>query len=221
MDQYVKDFYPGNKELIIVPNGCTDNTLGVVQQAQEELEDEIVIHNIKEGGKGLAVQEGFKIAKGELVGFVDADGATSPAEFRKLVETILHDEYDCAIASRWLKGAQVVGRTSPLRTIVSQGFYIINKLLFWLPVRDTQCGAKLFKREVIEKIVPKLKVKNMAFDVELLLLVKQAGYKLKEVPTIWVDQSSSEMLGSTGKLIKTSLNMFLSLIKVRFHHLFK
>lgn len=221
LDQYVKDFYPGNKEIVVVPNGCTDNTLEVVQQAQKELGSEIVIHNLKEGGKGLAVQEGFKIAKGELVGFVDADGATSPTEYKKLVEAILHDKYDGAIASRWLKGAKVVGRTSPLRTVVSQGFHIINKLLFWLPVRDTQCGAKIFKNEVIKEVIPKLRVKNMAFDVELLLVAKKSGFRYKEVPTVWVDQSSSEMLGSPGKVFKTSINMFVSLIKVRLHHLFK
>ncbi len=221
LDKYVKEFYPGNQELIIVPNGCHDDTLEVVKQAQKELGSEIVIHNLREGGKGLAVQEGFKKARGELIGFVDADGATSPSEYRKLVETILNEKYDGAIASRWLTGSKVVDRTSFLREVASQIFYIITKILFWLPFRDTQCGAKMFRRTVVEKIIPQLKVKNMAFDVELLFMVKKAGFKVKEVPTVWIDQSSSEMLGSKSKFMKTSLIMFASLIKVRVHHLYK
>ncbi|MDD5342177.1 MAG: glycosyltransferase family 2 protein [Patescibacteria group bacterium] len=221
LDRYVKDFYPGQTEIIVVLNGCRDDSREVVERAIKELGPAIRYFDLKTGGKGLAVHYGFQKAEGELVGFLDADGSTSPEEYRKLVEAILQKKYDGAIASRWKKGSQIIGRKSPLRKLTSQGFHLVTKLLFWLPVRDTQCGAKLFRREVVQKILPNLKEKNMAFDVELLWLAKRAGFHITEVPSVWVDKSSSEMLGSTTKLMRTSLNMFLALVKIRFQHLFK
>ncbi|MFA5106880.1 MAG: dolichyl-phosphate beta-glucosyltransferase [Patescibacteria group bacterium] len=219
LELFVRELCPGDKEIIVVLNGCTDNTRSVVEQAARDFGSEIKIEELAIGGKGLAVVHGFKKATGDLIGFVDADGATSPREYRKLVEAITQGKADGAIASRWLAGSHVVARTSFFREVISQAFFIITKLLFWLPFRDTQCGAKLFRREVAQAVLPKLKVMNMAFDVELLLLTKQAKYRITEVPTEWIDQSISATFGSPLKVIKTSLNMFFSLFKIRFQHL--
>lgn len=219
LERYMQELCPGDKEIIVVLNGCTDKTRSVVEQARRDLGSEIKIEELAVGGKGLAVVHGFKKAIGDLVGFVDADGATSPIEFRKLVTAINQDQADGAVASRWLAGSHVVARTSFFREIISQAFYIITKLLFWLPFRDTQCGAKLFRRAVVQAVLPKIKVMNMAFDVELLLLTKQAKYRIVEVPTEWIDQSISATFGSPLKVIKTSLTMFVSLFKIRLQHL--
>ncbi|MBU0707630.1 glycosyltransferase family 2 protein [Patescibacteria group bacterium] len=221
LEAYVKKTFPGKKEIIVVLNGCTDNSREVVEQAIKELGNEIVLYEIKEGSKGKAVRYGFERAQGDIVGFLDADGATSPEEFDKLVDQIVKHGVDGAIASRWCKGSKVIGRTSVFRTIASQGFYILTKALFWMPFRDSQCGAKLFKKEVIKRILPKLKVENMAFDVEILYLIHSAGFKIREVPTVWVDQASSEQFASMTKLARVSLRMFLTIIALRFKHLFK
>lgn len=219
LERYVRELCPGDKEIIVVLNGCTDNTRSAVEQAIHDLGSEIKLEDLKVGGKGLAVVHGFKKAIGDLVGFVDADGATSPVEYRKLVDAVTQGKADGAVASRWLSGSHVVARTSFFREIISQTFFIITKLLFWLPFRDTQCGAKLFRRQVAQAVLPKLKVMNMAFDVELLLLAQQAKYRIVEVPTEWIDQSISATFGSPMKVIKTSFNMFFSLFKIRFQHL--
>jgi glycosyltransferase involved in cell wall biosynthesis len=216
LDEFGKYFYPGNLELVVVLNGCRDNTREVVEQAQRELGRVIVIHELKESGKGRALKYGFQQARGDLVGYLDADGSTSPSEYQKLLEPILHEAYDGAIAARWGNGAKVVGRTTVLRTIFSYGFYVFTKILFWLPYRDTQCGAKIFRRSVIAPIVDQLQVTDMSFDVELLVLLKKAGAKIKEVPTVWIDRSSVEM--SSGKLLRASWKMFISLFKIRFSH---
>ncbi|MDP3964669.1 MAG: glycosyltransferase family 2 protein [bacterium] len=218
LDRYVPSLYPGKVEYLVVLNGCTDNTSEVVKKARTELGESIHIHELEMGGKGLAIRHGFKEARGELVGFLDADGATAPEEYEKLIQALIHGRRDGAIASRWKKGSKVIARTSFFRTIASQGFHIIMKLLFWMPFRDTQCGAKIFRRHVIEKILPQLRVKNMTIDVEILYACKMAGYDIEEVPTVWIDQTNSEQFASLGKLIKTSWNMFIALIAIRFHH---
>jgi glycosyltransferase involved in cell wall biosynthesis len=214
LDQYVGDFYPGNTEFVVVLNGCRDRTREVVEQAQRELGQSIVIHELPESGKGRAIKFGFQQARGDLIGFLDADGSTSPVEYRKLVEAILHQSYDGAIAARWGKGSQVVGRTTVLRTLFSYGFHYYTKLLFRLPYRDTQCGAKIFRRQAISQVVDQLKISGMSFDVELLVRLKQAKCRVREVPTIWIDRSSTEMTGA--KLLRTSWQMFTALLKIRF-----
>ena len=82
--------------------------------------------------------------------------------------------------------------------------------LFWLNIRDTQCGAKVMKRAVAEKIHPALRIADMAFDINLLVSIKRAGFKILEVPTEWTDQAGSKVV-----LGRSSLTMLLSVVRVR------
>ena len=77
-------------------------------------------------------------------------------------------------------------------------------------IHDTQCGAKVMKREVVEKIHPFLRIADMAFDINLLVSIKRAGFRILEVPTEWTDQAGSKVV-----LIHSSLTMFLSTLRVR------
>jgi glycosyltransferase involved in cell wall biosynthesis len=207
-------FYQGKSvEFIIVLNGCRDNTRGVVESFASRVGAKIHIIDIPEAiGKGGAVRQGFALAQGDYLGFVDADGATGPEEFDKLVRQI--NGHDGAIASRWKRGSVVVGRNF-FRKIVSLGFIIFVKMIFWMPFFDTQCGAKVFKHQAIKQILPKLQVSNMAFDVELLFLMRRAGYRIIEMPTVWLDKSSSAILGSPLGIIKNSFKMLFTLFSIR------
>ena len=87
---------------------------------------------------------------------------------------------------------------------------MIVQTLFWMNIRDTQCGAKVMKRAVAEKIHPFLGIADMAFDINLLVAIKRAGFKILESPTEWTDQA-----GSKVTLGRSSLTMFLSVLRVR------
>jgi hypothetical protein len=89
-------------------------------------------------------------------------------------------------------------------------FHLIVQSLFWMNVRDTQCGAKVMRREAVEKIHSSLRIADMAFDINLLYALKRAGYRILEVPTEWTDK-----IGSKVALGRTSLVMFLSAVRVR------
>jgi len=201
--------YDGKFKLVVVLNGCRDNTLGVVQNVATDfpsvnwLEFKEPIH------KGGALIEGLKLAPmADLIGYVDADGATPPHAYLELIRHI--KDYDAVIGSRWLPGAVLHQEQSGKRQFASRVFHLIVEGLFWMHIRDTQCGAKVIRREAIEEIHPKLRIADMAFDINLLYSLKKAGFKILELPTEWTDK-----VGSKVVLGNTSLVMLLSAIRIR------
>lgn len=211
LETYCREFSQST-EIIVVVNGCTDGTLDVVEQAVRTFPSVLKIVNIPEAvGKGGAVRQGFRGAKGVLIGFVDADAATSPQEFRRLVDSIGDD--DGVIASRRKRGARVYNR-SLWRTFVSTGFAAVTRRLFRLPYDDTQCGAKVFRHQVVTALLPKLQLHDMVFDVELLVLARAAGFRIREEPTVWYDRSSSAFLGRPSQVLRMSVMMFGSLVRL-------
>lgn len=211
LENYLR-FFSKETEIIVVLNACSDQTLAVVKEKQKKFSHLEYIDIAEAIGKGGAVREGFKKADGDLIGFVDADEATTAEEYQKIIDVL--NSCEGAIASRYIAGAKA--KRTLLRNIVGYGFHIIEKILFNLPYRDTQCGAKVFKKEAIKKILPELKINNMIFDVEILVLMKKYGFKIKEVPTVWQEKDRSALLGSPLKLFKNSFSMLFSLINLRF-----
>ena len=204
-DKKIKDF-----EIIIVINNTKDKTPEICKKIQRK-NKEIKILNFKQGGKGFAVTEGFKDVlkrKNDLIGFVDADMATPPKAFYDLVKNI--QNYDGIIASRWVKGA-IVKKQTLLRRFVSRGFNFLVRSTFLFKYKDTQCGAKLFKRHVVKKLVPELKLTEWAFDVNLLYLCKRNNFQIKEFPTIWEDKEESKI----SSVPKTSFQMFSGVVRLR------
>jgi glycosyltransferase involved in cell wall biosynthesis len=199
-----------NFEILVVLNGCVDNTLTIIKNLQRKFK-KIRYIELECNGKGLAVIEGFKDAierKKEIIGFVDSDMSTGPESFHDLIEKV--ENHDGIIASRRIKGAKVKGQTR-LDNIKSTIFNFLVRGILVLPYKDTQCGAKLFKREVIENIMDDIGLTHWAFDVDLLYKIKKKGYKIKEIPTIWENKA-----GSGHDIIRTSLNMLLGIVRLRF-----
>jgi glycosyltransferase involved in cell wall biosynthesis len=207
--QFFQQNYSGKFRLFVVLNGCTDNTLGVVQKVAAEFPAVRALEFRGAIGKGGALIEGFRLASlGNLIGYVDADGATPPRAFLDLVKKI--NGADCVIGSRWLPDSVIHQAQTGDRRFASRAFHLIVQLLFWMNIRDTQCGAKVLKREAVEKIHPYLRITDMAFDINLLVAVKRAGFRILEVPTEWTDKA-----GSKVALGRSSLTMFLSVVRVR------
>jgi hypothetical protein len=117
------------------------------------------------------------------------------------------------IGSRWLPGAVLKQEQASRRQFASRIFHLIVELLFHMRIKDTQCGAKVMRREAVEKIHSRLLIADMAFDINLLYSLKRAGYRVLEVPTEWTDK-----LGSKVTLFRTSLAMFLSAVRIWLIH---
>ncbi len=198
-------------EILVVINNSSDNTLGVVENYCKRLKN-IKYLNLIRGGKGFATIEGFKEAlkkNSEFIGFVDADMATSPEAFYDLYKNI--GKAHGIIASRWKKGAKV--KRSSGKLVRSKGFNILTRFLFLFPYEDTQCGAKLFRKNVAREIVNNLERAEWAFDVNILYLCKRKKFKIKEHPTIWEDKDGSKITS-----IKVPIRMTGGVIRLRLLH---
>ena len=209
--QFFQQNYSGKFQIVVVLNGCTDNTLGVVQKVARDFFSVSHLDFPAPIGKGGALIEGLKLAPlADLIGYADADGATSPAAFMEMVKSI--GDADCVIGSRWLPGSKLHQAQTRLRRFFSRSFHFIVELLFWMHIKDTQCPCKLMRREAVEKIHPTLRIADLAFDVNLLVSLKRAGFRVREVPIEWTDKVGSKV---TSSLFRSSFTMFLSVVRVR------
>ena len=203
--------YSGNFRLVVVLNGCRDNTLAVVQRVARDFPSVSWLDFPAPIGKGGALIEGLKLAgHADLVGYVDADGATGPQAFRELIQHI--GEADCVIGSRWLPDSVLLQKQPTFRRFISRCFHLIVEALFWMHIKDTQCPCKLVRREAIEKIHPQLRIADLSFDVNLLVALKEAKFRVLEVPIAWTDMVGSKV---TSSLFRSSMAMFLSVVRVR------
>lgn len=190
-------------KFLVVLNGCTDRTQDVVETLARRHRNLDWIRYDAPIGKGGAVLAGFREPSHEpWMAFVDADGATPPADLFRLLERA--QGFNAAIAVRDMS-------TRPLgRRIPSLLFKLWAKLLFWLPFADTQCGAKVFCRHLIGAVLPQMRLSGMAFDVELLARARGLGSKFHQEPIAWSDRS-----GSGVRIFRTGAKMFLDLLRLR------
>jgi glycosyltransferase involved in cell wall biosynthesis len=199
------------QEIVVVANG-QDNTAQIVQELIPIYKK---VHGInlklvrseKRLGKGGAFFEGVKEAKGDKIFLMDAD---LPVELH-LVKSFaaLLEAYDIVIGSRYMKGS-IVLREPLLRRMLSQGYRNLCKLLFHIPIKDSQCGFKAFRRSVLLSLMDKVKTKGFSFDLELLLRSLECGFTILELPVTW-HYSSGSKVG-----IKQALEMFKETLRIRF-----
>ncbi len=197
-----KDF-----EIIVVTDGITDGTEKITKDIAAKRGNIRLLKFKERLGKGGAVLKGFKAAKGEIIGFTDADSSVSPKEFNKLL--IALPDYDCVAGSRYAKGAIQLEKQPPEVRAASRAFNLIVNLLFGLDMKDTQCGGKVFRKDILKKVVPKMITTDFSFDVELLWRVDKIG-RVKEEPLIWEHEADN-----SKSALRNSPKMFLSLIKAR------
>ena len=197
-------------EILIVINNTKDNTEKVVKSYSKK-NKRIIYLNLIKGGKGYAVIEGFKDAlkrKNDIIGFVDADLATPPDQYWRLIENL--GKFDSAIANRYIKGSEINPKHSFRRSLVSRGFNFLVRFLFMLPYTDTQCGAKVFTHASLKKVLPDMTITQWAFDIDLLYAYKRRGLKIVSVPTVWYEKEGSKL-----RIGRVSLQMFLAVLQLR------
>ena len=180
-------------ELIVIINNTIDKTEEIVKKYVKKNE-RISYINIPGGGKGNAIRVGFEEAmkrKNDFIGFVDADMATSPEEYYNLILALRRA--DGVIADRYLKDSKVYPLPSFKRLLARKTFNLLIKLLLFIPYSDTQCGAKIFRRHVLEHSLEMLSMSRWAFDVDLIYSIRKKGFKVISHPTIWIDKEYSRI----------------------------
>ncbi len=181
-------------EVLIVDDGSEDDTAGLLETFSREHERFTVIRNPHKG-KAQAVSTGVLRAQGDFVLFMDMDMATSLDHIEQFVEVLRTGEADLAMASRELPGS--VRLHAPwVRRTLGKGFNLIIRALLLPGIRDTQCGFKAFRRDVATDLFNHSVVfspspeavkgpRVTAFDVELLVLARRHGYRIKQMPVVW------------------------------------
>jgi glycosyltransferase involved in cell wall biosynthesis len=207
-------YFGARAEVVVVANGCRDRTAEIVRELMREFTNLSLIEIKHAIGKGGAVRVGLKSGSEPFVGYTDADGSTTAAEFDSLMQVCRTVGCDGAIGSRWIRGANVTRKQPLLRRFTSRTFNLIVRSLFGLPFSDTQCGAKLFRRDAVDRVLGELELANFAFDIDLLYALKRFGFNVVECPISWEDSPNDSKI----KLISSSYSMLLSILRLRLRH---
>lgn len=190
LHRFLADVVPQH-EIILVIDGNEDQTLERVtaELSFPELRVECFTDN---QGKGMAVRHGMQLAKGELIAFMDAGGDLLAVDLLRMMRILQEQGADLVIGSKKHIGSHV---TYPLvRRLYSSMYQLLNRLLFNLTIRDTQVGMKIFRRDVLQQILPRLSVKRFAFDLELLVVAHHLGFnRIVEAPVTLQYQFSSSI----------------------------
>ncbi len=198
--------FPG-QEIIVVCDG-EDNSDNIIKSFSFRYPNIRLLCFGNRLGKGGALIQGFKVAEGKEICFVDADESVSIDDLKGMFQA-LHD-VDGVIASRRLKRSKILIKQPIKRRLASKVFNIFVRMLFGLPFEDTQCGAKVFKQEAILNILNDLKTTGFEIDVEILWRLKKKGYRIREYPITWKHSEGSKFKLSDSK------GMLISLLRTRF-----
>ena len=195
-----------NFEVIVVDDGSQDDTKNKAVtyiKANGDNRVKVVSHE-RNLGKGSAIKTGFANSRGRYIVILDGDLDVDPELIPSYVKAL--ERNDVAVASKWHPMSKIA---VPLkRRVLSFGFNILAKIFMGIKLRDTQTGLKALKREVLEKLSPKLVVNRYAFDLELVGACNHSGYKIVELP---VKVRIKNMVS-----FKDVLRMALDLLKVAY-----
>lgn len=172
----------GPFELILVNDGSSDNSGEAIAQLAEKFPDEIISLQLPRSGKGEALRRGTQAARGEFVVFIDADLDLPPEQILFFVAIQRVKKADAVIGSKMHPDSTVA---YPLvRRIYSLGYFWLVKFLFGLPVRDTQTGLKLVRRDLLLAALEKTESRGFTLDLELLVRLVQLGAVMVEAPVV-------------------------------------
>lgn len=192
-------------EIIVVADGMEDGTYNKAKKFAKKRTSKIsLVGYVHNKGKGYAVRYGMARSKGDVIAFIDAGSDILPEGLAMLLAHFRWYNADIIVGSKRHPVSKV---NYPLfRKILSLGYQMLIKLLFGLSIQDTQVGMKLYRRNVLEDVLPRLLVKRFAFDIEILAVARHLGYeKIYEAP-IELDFSGVSTITSFA-LWKTLWNM--------------
>jgi len=194
-------------EVVIVDDGSLDGTAAIVEQFAQT-HPFFHLLRVPHGGKGSAIRAGIGHGKGEYLAISDADLAVPIEELVRFLPPVL-DDYDVAIASREARGAKRFNEPY-YRHLMGRVYNLLVRLLAVPKVQDTQCGFKVFHREVAHDLFARQTIDGWGIDVEILFIAQRAGYKIVEVPVNWYYGKGSKI-----RPVQDTLRMIRDLLQVR------
>jgi len=192
----------GEYHILVIEDGSPDGTAAIVRKLQSEFSGRLfMIERTGKLGLGTAYITGFKWSLEQGYDYIfemDADFSHNPADLPRLYEACSRDGADLSIGSRYCKGISVVNW--PIgRVIMSYYASVYVRSVLGMKVYDTTAGFKCYRRQVLETIdLDKVKMKGYGFQIEMKYSTFKLGFKIKEVPVIFVDRTEGTSKMSSG-----------------------
>ena len=199
-----------NAEIIVAADG-NDGTRELVREIAVENPNLRVIGHEERCGKGRGVREAVCLARGRILGYADADNKVPLDEYDKIAHW-LREGYEVVVGSRGLEQSKIERHQPWYRRVGSRGFFYFLNALIEMPVCDTQCGFKFFRRETALHLFRLQQIDGYMFDIELLALAHRLGYRIKEVPIRWRDDADSRL-----QLLIGNLRNVIDVFRIRLH----
>ena len=199
-------------EIIVVDDGSIDATFQKAASYKSRFPNLSVLRIGKNRGKGHAVKKGLFESQGEICLFLDADGSVEPEEIERNSH-YLKEGYDIFIGSRALHGQGQTLKVKWYRKAIGVVFNFFVHTFLFKQIKDTQCGFKIFKKDIIVPLLSRTYLDGFGFDIEVLYLAHRMGYKIKEGPVSWRHVNAGKI-----NLIKDSIKMFWNILQARNWH---
>jgi glycosyltransferase involved in cell wall biosynthesis len=206
--EFLARTFPYRWRITIADNGSTDGTREVGERLEKQFPGEVFFFAIPERGRGRALRLAWTASPADIMAYTDVDLSTELEALEVLCRAIHAEGCDLGTGSRLQKESRVT--RGPKREFISRCYNLMVKAVLFTSFSDAQCGFKAVSREVVHKVIPRVKDQAWFFDTELLALSEKQGFKIKDHPVKWVDDDDSRV-----KIASTAWEDVKGLVRVR------
>lgn len=193
--------------VVIVDNGSTDDTDRLARTLASRHPDVVALH-LDQRGRGRALRHAWTSSEAEVVCYMDVDLSTDLQGVPGLIAAVATEGFDVATGSRLLASSRV--RRSLRRELISRAYNRFLRVALGVGFSDAQCGFKAVSRTVVERVVPHVQDQAWFFDTELLVRAERLGYRIRELPIVWVEDADSRV-----KILRTAWEDIKGVMRLR------
>jgi glycosyltransferase involved in cell wall biosynthesis len=204
---YLRRHFHCSWHVVVVDNGSTDGTQEVARKLSHE-HPEVKFLHLLQRGRGRALRHAWLQSRADVVCYMDVDLSTGLDHLPELIGSIADGGYDVAIGSRLLPDSRTT--RSFKREMISRIYNVFIKGVLFTKFSDAQCGFKAVSRRAVEHIIPQVADQSWFFDTELLVLAEKHGYRIKDVPVVWVEDDDSRV-----KIVQTGWDDIKGVFRLR------